>query len=100
MGRSTRQCGPREETAVQVSPQRRGRSSRSCLPEPQYGRTAFPRYGKTSADGALPVRIQVVPRKRFALSPHGDQGFFVPLTREKEVVYERVIVSLCQSHHL
>ena len=68
--------------------------------EPQYGRTAFPRYGKTSADGALPVRIQVVPRKRFALSPHGDQGFFVPLTREKEVVYERVIVSLCQSHHL
>ena len=73
----------------------------SCLPEPQYGRTAIPPLRENErGTAALPVRIQVVPRKRFALSPHGDQGFFVPLTREKEVVYERVIVSLCQSHHL
>lgn len=79
MGRSTRQCGAqRGDGGASLPPAARKVVPEACLPEPQYGRTAIPPLRENERGRRPAVRIQVVPRKRFALSPMGIRVFLFP----------------------
>ncbi len=70
-----RRWGTERRRWVQVSPRRRGRSSRSRLSEPTSTADRIPPLREKKCGRVSPARIQVVPRKMFR--PESRTGFGV-----------------------